>query len=70
MKLKRCRGGYRAIEEKMYAAGERYQGGYRVVQEKGYAVVDTTSSLVFEAENVLLARNTPQRGSWPSMLTL
>ena len=50
VKLKRCRGGYRAIEEKMYAAGESCQGGYRVVQEKGYAVVDTTSSSVFEAE--------------------
>ena len=50
VKLKRCRGGYRAIEEKMYAAGESCQGGYRVVQEKGYAVVDTSSSSVFEAE--------------------
>ena len=50
VKLKSCRGGYRAIEEKMYAAGESCQGGYRVVQEKGYAVVDTSSSSVFEAE--------------------
>jgi hypothetical protein len=41
VKLKRCRGGYRAIQEKMYAAGESCQGRYRVVQEKGCAVVDT-----------------------------
>jgi hypothetical protein len=59
VKLKRCRGGYRVVQEKGYAVVDtklltvklkRCQGGYRVVQEKGYAVVDTSSSSVFEAE--------------------